>query len=166
MSIRDKIEGLANPETRCKLVQIADSVEASHGQHVMEFGSWHGDFVPWNLARLGKRLYAWDWESSAASAPLGFDAVHFYFQIAFVANRHLLGDAAVTAELKARPALDRLGVRPNRQRLVAALHLLELFVRHEEAYSSSGERDDRFYPEIERVLNRSLALSSKLGIPS
>jgi hypothetical protein len=156
------ITSVADPDMRSTLEQIAEDVEKSHGRRAIEFGSWHGDFVPWNLARLGERLYVWDWESSALSAPLGFDALHFCFQVAFVARRRSLADSADAARHGAGLALQTLGVRTHDHKLVSALHLLELFVRHEEARSSSGDQNSRFYPEIERVLNHSLAASSSL----
>ncbi len=150
--LRTRISGVADPAARTGLEVSADRIERSHGRAALNFGSWHGDFVPWNLARLGARLYAWDWESSAADAPIGFDALHFHFQVAFVARRYPLERAVALAGRKARPALDALGVAPGSHSLVAALHLVELFVRHEQARSSSGGVDDRFYPAVARVL--------------
>lgn len=151
------LAGVADPAARTRLALLADCVERAYGRVTLEFGSWHGDFVPWNLARLGDRLYAWDWESSAPDAPVGFDALHFHFQVAFVARRCRLEEAAALAEREARPTLDALGVVADNHRLVAALHLVELFVRHEEARSSAGGLDDRFYPAVTRVLEESLA---------
>jgi len=43
----------------------------------LTFGSWHGDWVPWNLAWQGARLFVWDWEHSGEEAPLGFDLLHW-----------------------------------------------------------------------------------------
>ncbi|MFH5824409.1 hypothetical protein [Georgenia sp. AZ-5] len=43
---------------------------------------WHGDFVPWNLAREGAdQLWCWDWESSESDAVAGLDAVHWNVSI-------------------------------------------------------------------------------------
>lgn len=146
--------GVADAAARARLAQVADRIEGSQGRAVLEFGTWHGDLVPWNLARLGRRLYAWDWESSAPDAPVGFDALHFHFQAAFVGRRRPLEEAVALAERKARPALAALGVTADNHHLIATLHLLELAVRHEEARSSAGDTDDRFCPAAMRVLEQ------------
>lgn len=120
----------------------------------MRFGTWHGDLVPWNLARLAGRLYAWDWETSTPDAPLGLDALHFHFQVAFVARLLPLGHAVTTAARKARPVLAELGLTQDATDLLPALHLIELAVRHEEARASSGAVDDRFFPAVMRLLEQ------------
>jgi hypothetical protein len=157
-ALRARIEaGVTDPVTAGRLARLADGAERQYGRVPLRCGSWHGDLVPWNLARLGERLYAWDWESSAPSAPVGFDALHFYFQVAFVAHHRPLEEAAGLAARSARPALDALGVAADQHGLVATLHLLDLAVRHEEAASSSGDIDARFFPGVLPVLERALA---------
>lgn len=108
--------------------------------------------MPWNLARLGDRVYAWDWESSALDAPVGLDALHFCFQNGFVARRMPLAQAAAQAASQAAAALDALGVPPAAMTLLARLHLLELAVRHQSARASTGDADERFYPAITGLL--------------
>ncbi len=158
LSLRERIKvGVADPDMAGWLSRMADGVERQHGRAELPFGRWHGDFVPWNLARLGGRLYAWDWESSAQSAPVGFDALHFHFQVAFVGRQRPVEEAAALAAGRARPALGALGVPPGQRDLLAPLHLLELTVRHEEARSSSGDRDMRFLPAVLPVIERGLA---------
>ncbi len=157
LGLRARISGcVADPAARTRLELLADQLERSYGRATLMFGAWHGDFVPWNLARLGNRLYAWDWESSAQDAPVGFDALHFHFQVAFVARRYPLSAAAALADQRARSALAALGVPTDRHQLVATLHLVELFVRHEQARSSSGGVDERFYPAVAHVLEESM----------
>jgi hypothetical protein len=146
--------GVADIAARTRLARVADRIEGSHGHATLEFGTWHGDLVPWNLARIGGRLYAWDWESSTPDAPVGFDALHFHFQVAFVGRQRPLEQAVARADRKARPALRALGVTADNHRLVAMLHLVELAVRHEEARSSAGDGDDRFWPAAMRVLEQ------------
>jgi hypothetical protein len=159
VGLRKRIEtGVADPGARSSLAQSADRIEGSSGRVPLEFGTWHGDLVPWNMARLGTRLYAWDWESSSPEAPVGFDALHFHFQVAFVARRLPLEEAEARAVRDAGPALGALGLGQDARRFVATLHMLELFVRHEEARSSAGCPDDRFYPAVTRLLAQSLAL--------
>jgi hypothetical protein len=145
----------ADLTARAEFDEAAGRVEGSAGHAPLQFGMWHGDFVPWNLAWLGSQVIAWDWESSTPHAPVGFDALHFHFQTAFVARRLPL-DQAMRAARESGPALAALGVPAARHRLLAILYLLELFVRHEEARGSAGQPDDRFYPAVIRVLQQSL----------
>jgi hypothetical protein len=136
---------------------VAERVERGHGRVPLTFGAWHGDLVPWNLARSGSRLYAWDWEYSTESVPLGFDAVHYHFQIAFVARRLPLDRAVALAAERSAVTLRALGVPGPAHRLVAVLHLLELAVRHEEARGSTGDADERFYPAVIGALEHALS---------
>ena len=48
----------------------------------LAFGTWHGDWGPWNLRATPDRLLVWDWERSADGVPLGFDLLHFGYQTA------------------------------------------------------------------------------------
>jgi hypothetical protein len=159
--------GITDPATRVRLARVSDQLARRHGQLPLEFGRWHGDLVPWNLARLGARLYAWDWESSTASAPVGFDALHFCFQVAFVGQRRQLREAAALAASGARRALDALDVQARARDLLATLHLTELAVRHEEARSATGDADDRFAPAVIDLLERACTTRSGIaGLPA
>jgi len=87
-------------------------------------------------------------------APLGFDAVHYHFQVAFVGRGLPLGEASALAARSARPALLELLVCGAYCGLLAVLHLAELFLRHEEARNATGVADERFYPAITSVLGQ------------
>lgn len=157
-SLRTRItSGVADLATRAQIDEIADRIERSNGHARLEFGTWHGDFAPWNLALDDGCLIAWDWEDSAPSVPVGFDALHFHFQVAFVA-RQLPLEAAVRATGKARVALEMLGVPADSHPLVSSLHLLELLVRHEQARGSLGEAYARFGRSAIDVLDQTVAV--------
>jgi hypothetical protein len=161
LGIRSRVQtGVTDAEVRSALAAAIERIERSYGGEPLEFGTWHGDLVPWNLARLGDRLYAWDWEGSTPETPLGFDAVHYNFQVAFVARLHGLEQAVKLAADGARPTLAALGIPEHVHGLIAGLHLLELAIRHEEARRSTGDIDERFYPAIVPVLDRIPALPS------
>jgi hypothetical protein len=162
--VRSRIRtSVHEPAARSVLQRVAGQLERDHGHVPLEFGFWHGDLVPWNLARLGERLYAWDWESSATAAPLGFDAVHFHFQVAFVDRGVPLAEAADLAAQAAWPTLRDLGVPAAGCKFFPTLHLIELFLRHEEARRSAGDADERFYPAITGVLEQRLAAAPAPG---
>lgn len=156
---------VSEPSARAALNRIAAVVEQDYGRVSLPFGFCHGDLVPWNLATQRGRLYAWDWESSIESAPLGFDAVHYYFQIAFVGQGQPVQAATTLAASQALPALRELGVPASGSALISMLHLMELFLRHEHARSAAGAADERFFPAVISVLDQQLA-RTRAAVPS
>jgi hypothetical protein len=112
-----------------------------YGEIEVEFGRWHGDWVPWNMALDGRDLWVWDWEYSAAGVPVGFDALHWHYQLSHVGARAPAGEAMVAAERGARSALDALGLGPGAREAIAALHRLEVRLRAELAVLDGGRRE-------------------------
>jgi len=43
-------------------------------------GSWHGDWVPWNMTRDGEQVLMWDWEHFEDDVLAGFDHLHYLAQ--------------------------------------------------------------------------------------
>jgi hypothetical protein len=127
-------------------------LEQRHGATVLTFGSWHGDWVPWNLAWQGGRLFAWDWEHSGEAAPLGFDLLHWHFQLAFVLERRSPSQGMARCLRQGVPELVKLGVAEPAARLAAAIYLLELALRHSRMHAMGGGWNPRLYPEILGVL--------------
>ena len=76
---------------------ILDQIEARHGEVDHPWARWHGDWVPWNLARCQRGLIAWDWEYSEPNAPVGLDEVHGAYQQARVVEGRSIGDALAAA---------------------------------------------------------------------
>jgi hypothetical protein len=60
---------------------------------VWEFGAWHGDWVPWNVAKADGQVYAWDWEHFAECAPIGFDDLHWMISAAIYFEDRSLSEA-------------------------------------------------------------------------
>ena len=165
-SVRSRIQdAVADAVAQSALELAADRIERAHGREPLRFGAWHGDLVPWNLARLGSRPYAWDWESSTTDVPLGFDAVHFYYSVAFIAQERPLAEAASIAASRAGAALCALGVPEQGHRLVALLHMVEMAIRHEQARPSTGDVDRRFYPAVLDVIEQALPGSRPVASP-
>jgi hypothetical protein len=165
LGVHSRIKGVADPAVLSALERAAERIEAAHGHVPLTFGAWHGDLVPWNLGRCGNRLYAWDWESSTPDVPLGFDALHFYYSVAFIARERPLAEATEFAAGRGDAALEALGVSKCARQLVATLHLVELALRHEEARRSTGEVDGRFHPAVTHVLERVLAPPRQMAGP-
>jgi hypothetical protein len=79
---------------------LLEQVEARHDRSEV-WGPWHGDWVPWNLARCHRGLVAWDWEYAEGNAPVGLDEVHGAYQVARVLHRRPIADALATARATA-----------------------------------------------------------------
>ncbi|WP_091446298.1 hypothetical protein [Micromonospora yangpuensis] len=112
-----------------RAVEAVAALARRHGDTAVEFGHWHGDWVPWNLGRHAGNLVAWDWEHSGPDVPLGFDLAHDAFQRALVLDGQPAGAAAaaVDAHLAAHGAA--LGLSAAGRRLVADAYLVEMWLR-------------------------------------
>jgi hypothetical protein len=99
------------------------------GGRSLAFGAWHGDWTPWNTARVGSTVLVWDWERFAAPAPLGFDALHDAAQAAVASGAGLDGVAEETVA-RAAGLLRPFGVPAADAGPTARLYLLDLAVRY------------------------------------
>jgi hypothetical protein len=121
------------------------------------FGTWHGDWGPWNLRATPDRLLVWDWERSADRVPLGFDLLHFGYQTALQGLGRPPATAAATARDRAAPHLAELGQRPGLAELLCDLYLLERLCRAAEAeVSAVTGRPDTVGAALLGVLGRRL----------
>jgi hypothetical protein len=121
------------------------------------FGSWHGDWGPWNLRATADRLLVWDWERSGDGVPLGFDLLHFGYQTAFQGLRQPPAEAAARSLRRAAPLLAQLGQREEVGELLLTLFLLERVCRAAEAEPSAVTgRPDAAGARLLDVLGRRL----------
>jgi hypothetical protein len=147
---------------------VADAVDGyaaetarRHGAVELSFGAWHGDWAPWNMAKLDGRLVVWDWEHGSRRVPLGFDPLHFHFQLAFIADEQPLARSLVRARGAGGAALAGLGLSSAQADAVVASHLLEVFLRYQEAMLAGAGTNPRFFPAAVRILReRSSARSA------
>ncbi|HET9007370.1 MAG TPA: hypothetical protein VFQ04_11690, partial [Actinomycetes bacterium] len=130
------------------------------------FGTWHGDWGPWNLRATPGRLLVWDWERSADGVPLGFDLLHFGYQTALQGLGQPPATAAATARDRAAPHLAELGQRPGLAELLCDLYLLERLCRAAEAeVSAVTGRPDTVGAALLGVLGRRLVPGGSGGPP-
>jgi hypothetical protein len=122
------------------------------GGVALRFGRWHGDFSPWNIGLLGDRLVVWDWEQSTTDVPVGFDALHFGFQVAFLLRRKALADAVAQSRAEGLPLLVALGLSDTAAEATVTLYVLELFLRYYEAMLAGEPLPRGVYPAILEVL--------------
>jgi hypothetical protein len=124
------------------LEPIVAHVEARHGATELRFGAWHGDFTPWNMARLGASrsseatrdtsVFVWDWER-CAPAPVGLDLLHFLFQsVCRFQGRNPERAVEICRERTPR-LLASLGVPTGAESALWSVYRLELLFRYDEA---------------------------------
>ncbi len=63
-----------------RLATEAFKRSADQIEEPLSLGTFHGDFVPWNMLQTAGRLNLWDWERSRSSVPVGFDSIHYIAQ--------------------------------------------------------------------------------------
>jgi len=127
--VRARLAAGSGSETLRKAV---DWIEHRHGDEEIAFGAWHGDFTPWNMARLGERTYVWDWER-AAPAPAGLDLLHFLFQTVCRFEHRTPAEAVERCSKRTPGLLARLEVPPASEPVLWLLYRLELLFRYDEA---------------------------------
>lgn len=113
----------------------------------LDFGRWHGDFVPWNLGTTTRGPVAWDWEYSDPDVPVGLDLVHWHFQHRLSPAHGTLADSARTADAEAG-RLTTLGVAPEATGLVTSLYLLEVLTRAVRMAAQGAGWNPKLYPAL------------------
>jgi hypothetical protein len=105
-------------------------------------GTWHGDWAPWNMATTSRSLFVWDWERSADDVPVGLDAFHFAFEVAYHKGGDPPSEAVAIAVERSRRSLAEMGMDGDADRL-KQVYLLERLARIEEGRSAAVRTDDR-----------------------
>jgi hypothetical protein len=127
--VRGRVMAQAGSEV---LDRAVDWVERMIGATEIAFGAWHGDFTPWNMARLDEASYVWDWER-AAPAPAGLDLLHFLFQTVCRFEGKAPAAAVESCSERAATLLPVLDVAPGSLPALWLLYRLELLLRYDEA---------------------------------
>jgi hypothetical protein len=143
---------LADSAFAARLTGPLASVLHRHGDVALEFGSWHGDWVPWNLARSGPRLVAWDWEHHGTDVPVGSDVVHHGFQVALTLRG---ADAAGAARAGAATLLRHAaasGLSVAQVEAVVDCYLAELWLRTKRLADAGAGWNAKLHPGLLEVL--------------
>jgi hypothetical protein len=152
--LRARLAGVVRHDEGRVLAATARDLVAGAGGTVLEYGAWHGDWAPWNMASLADRLLVWDWERFGTGVPVGFDPLHHRLQGAIVRDR-VPPDRAVAGCLAAAP--DLLRRPPAEARLTALLYLTDLATRYltdrqAEAGNRLGVLGSWLLPELLRAV--------------
>lgn len=117
-------------DDRATIDAALNAIGRNYGDAELEFGAWHGDWAPWNMATLRDDLLLWDWERFGYDVPLGFDALHYPLQ-AQIRGRQADPQAAARRAVAHAPRwLAPFGVAAHHARLTALLYLADLAVRY------------------------------------
>jgi hypothetical protein len=101
--------------------------------------------MPWNLLRIGRDLYVWDWERSASGVPVGLDAAHFRFDVESKIRGRSPEEAARSSAEWTETVGPDLGARPGSGRPLAISNLLEMCLRFHEGRQAGMEAKDVTY---------------------
>lgn len=144
-SLRSRLDRIgddgASRVDRAALDAAASAVSVRSGDEDLVFGSWHGDWAPWNMAAVAGGLLVWDWERFESGVPVGFDVLHHFVQTAVVRRQRPPGLAAAECVEGAARLLEPFGLGSRQARLVAVLYLMEIAVRYRlDGQSEAGAR--------------------------
>jgi hypothetical protein len=139
------------------LTPVIDRMEDRFGRVPMRYGAWHGDFTPWNMARLSEGNYLWDWERAAPSVPLGLDLCHFLFQSVCRYEGRNAAEAVEISRQRTPDLLPLLDADADSEDALWSCYRLELLLRYEEA-SLAGvlERRSRIHSGILDMIEREM----------
>lgn len=126
--LRSRLDTAPGGPERDAIRHALDTLAALAGDTVLTFGSWHGDWAPWNMASTGRGLLVWDWERFTGNAPVGFDALHYWLQGEAAKNEPRL--AASRCLDRAPRQLAPLGVRARQAQVTGILYLADLATRY------------------------------------
>jgi hypothetical protein len=127
--LRGRLGAVADRSEGAALASAAERIGASAGDTVLRYGSWHGDWAPWNMANLADSLLVWDWERFSHGVPVGFDAIHHELQQRIQST----SDAGAAVEQtvgRVGELLAPFGVPAEARELTALLYLIDLAARY------------------------------------
>jgi hypothetical protein len=155
----DRLTSAPDGAEREALESALDMLHEQAGGTTLSYGSWHGDWSPWNMASTARGLLVWDWERFAPGVPLGFDALHHWLQVEVGPRRRDPASAARELIKRAPSRLNPFEVGASEARLTALLYLAELAARYladrqEEAGSRLGNPGWWLLPAITNELAR------------
>jgi hypothetical protein len=143
--LRRLVGELNDPGQRRWTGAALDALLGQLGDVVVREGTWHGDWVPWNMSRKDGEVLLWDWEHFDVDGLASWDHAHYLAQDLRV--RLGTDPAAEDAWLEeAHEALEADWQLDERQRsAVLRAYLLEVNLR----YLHDRQEDPRGTPERE-----------------
>ncbi|MDG6105404.1 hypothetical protein Daura_47540 [Dactylosporangium aurantiacum] len=101
--LRARLDTVAEHQEGGALRTAAERIARAAGGVQLTYGSWHGDWSPWNMAVLADTILVWDWERFTPGVPIGYDALHHALQVGI--GREASAAQAVNDLIDAAPEL-------------------------------------------------------------
>ncbi|GAA1507904.1 hypothetical protein GCM10009827_022630 [Dactylosporangium maewongense] len=79
--LRARLDAISGHAEGGALRAAAERIARAAGGVQLTYGSWHGDWSPWNMASLADTILVWDWERFTPGVPIGYDALHHALQL-------------------------------------------------------------------------------------
>ena len=128
--LRCRVAALRDPAHRDWTGAALDALLEELGDVEVPQGAWHGDWVPWNMAREGDEIQLWDWEHFDREALRGWDHVHYLAQdLRTRSGTTRAVEDAWLAEAEQALAED-WGLEAPQRRAVLRSYLLEINLRY------------------------------------
>jgi hypothetical protein len=130
-----------------KLLQRIETIENTFHRHILQRGLCrvdealcdkalpfyfcHGDFAPWNVQLLNKRMFLFDWEYADLEAPPLWDLFHFNVQTLRLLEKRAVGEIhkavmnGCTGDQTKSMHLDCLGLNDDARKSLFLLYLLD-----------------------------------------
>ena len=118
-------KSVTDDHQRERLLHALETVATRAGGRPWHIGAWHGDWTPWNMARLGQVVQLWDWERFETGVPAGLDK--FHFTVNDHCRTHGIEVATIRAGLEAAAGKNDPDSEPH---LLAGIYLLAITCRY------------------------------------
>ncbi|WP_100446702.1 protein kinase family protein [Glycomyces xiaoerkulensis] len=159
--LRERLKrlGLRGEPDAATLSAAGQTLLDRYGALELTFGSWHGDWTPWNTCEAAEAVYLWDLERFETGVPYGFDAVHYRLQDDIVTHRVDPTTAVLLLVARAPSVLAPMGVAPSESEPTCLLYLVELAARYmsdraEQAGAALGALGQWLLPTLLRHIAR------------
>jgi Phosphotransferase enzyme family len=128
--LREQLAGADKGPDQAALMWALDALAARMGRTALIYGTWHGDWAPWNMASTKRGLLLWDWERLTPGVPVGFDALHYRLQTELGPRHRDPLTAATAIPGSAAQLLAPFGIAAEQAWLTGILYLAELATRY------------------------------------
>jgi hypothetical protein len=139
---------------------LADRVSTQEVIHCMS----HGDFAPWNMLHTADSINVWDWERASETRPLGVDALHFTFEVAYHKQGRDPVAAIDIAFERSRGVLREVGVPRRAGEAIRDVYVLERLTRLLEGRRAGVPVDDRLLEGLSGFLDAGTPRSDPGGV--